>query len=99
MVLIVSTGCYFVTGIIGYKVVAFLLLVTLSLLTLFFDILPIQDSELPSIERMIMKLHFWLKDASLSEEKGFGLDTNNVTIEKFPLIVGRVTAVNLKRIE
>ncbi len=97
--MIVSIGCYFLTGIIGYKVVAFLLLVTLSLLTLFFDILPIQDNELPFMERMIMKLHFWLKDASLSEEKGFGLDTNNVTVEKFPLIVGPVTAVKLQRIE
>ena len=41
LVLIVSVGCYFLTDMIGYKVVAFLLLVTLSLLALFFDILPI----------------------------------------------------------
>lgn len=41
LVLMVSIGCYFLTDIIGYKVVAFLLLVTLSLLALFFDILPI----------------------------------------------------------
>ncbi len=43
-----------------------------------------QDNELPFLEKMIMKLHFWLKDASLSEEKGFGLDTNNVTCRKIP---------------
>ncbi|HEX4875512.1 MAG TPA: KUP/HAK/KT family potassium transporter, partial [Chitinophagaceae bacterium] len=46
-----------------------------------------QDNELPFIERVIMKFHFWLKEHSLSEEKGFGLDLANVTVEKFPLIV------------
>ncbi len=58
-----------------------------------------QDNELPFFEKLIMKFHFWLKDASLSEEKGFGLDTSNVTVEKFPLIVSSVAAVKLKRIE
>jgi len=58
-----------------------------------------QDSELPFMERIIMKIHFWLKDISLSEEKGFGLDPSNVTVEKFPLIVGPVTKLRLKRIE
>ena len=58
-----------------------------------------QDNELPFIERIIMKLHFWLKDVSLSEEKGFGLDTSNVTVEKFPLIVAPVTNIKLTRIE
>lgn len=41
LVLIVSIICFFLTDIIGYKVVAFLLLVTLSFLALFFDILPV----------------------------------------------------------
>ncbi len=58
-----------------------------------------QDNELPFIERVIMKFHFWLKEHSLSEEKGFGLDTANVTVEKFPLIVAPVTNLKLKRIE
>ena len=58
-----------------------------------------QDSELPFIERLIMKIHFWLKDISLSEEKGFGLDPSNVVVEKFPLIVGPVTKLRLKRVE
>lgn len=39
------------------------------------------------------------QDVSLSEEKGFGLDTSNVTMEKFPLIVSPVTSIKLKRIE
>ena len=58
-----------------------------------------QDNELPFFERIIMKLHFWLKELSLSEERGFGLDPSNVTIEKFPLIVAPVTKLKLKRIE
>ncbi len=58
-----------------------------------------QDNELPFIERVIMKFHFWLKEHSLSEEKGFGLDAANVTIEKFPLIVAPVTNLKLKRVE
>jgi KUP system potassium uptake protein len=58
-----------------------------------------QDNELPFFERVIMRLHFWLKEHSLSEEKGFGLDAANVTIEKFPLIVRPVTNLKLKRVE
>lgn len=58
-----------------------------------------QDNELPFIERVIMKFHFWLKEHSLSEEKGFGLDVANVTVEKFPLIVAPVTNLKLRRVE
>ncbi|HVZ56805.1 MAG TPA: KUP/HAK/KT family potassium transporter [Chitinophagaceae bacterium] len=58
-----------------------------------------QDNELPFVERVIMKLYFWIKEVSLSEERGFGLDVANVTVEKFPLIVAPVTNLRLKRIE
>jgi KUP system potassium uptake protein len=58
-----------------------------------------QDNDLPVIERFIMKLYFWLKEISLSEEKGFGLDVSNVTVEKFPLIVAPVANLKLKRVE
>ncbi len=57
-----------------------------------------QDNELPFFERIIMKLYFSIKEWSLSEERGFGLDTANVTIEKFPLIVSPVPDMKLKRI-
>lgn len=57
-----------------------------------------QDNDLPFFERIIMKLYFWLKDISLSEERGFGLDPSTVTIEKFPLIVAPVSKLNMKRI-
>lgn len=57
-----------------------------------------QDNELPFLERIIMKLYFWLKEISLGEERGFGLDPSNVTVEKFPLIVAPVSNLNLKRV-
>lgn len=57
-----------------------------------------QDIELPILERMIMKFYFWIKEWSLSEERGFGLDVSNVTVEKFPLIVAPVTNLSLKRV-
>jgi KUP system potassium uptake protein len=57
-----------------------------------------QDNELSFFERVIMKLHFWVKEVSLSEERGFGLDPANVIIEKFPLIVSQISNIRLKRI-
>jgi KUP system potassium uptake protein len=57
-----------------------------------------QDNELPFWERVVMKLYFWLKEVSLSEEKGFALDASNVTVEKFPLVVAPVKSLKLKRI-
>ena len=57
-----------------------------------------QDGELPFFEKLVMRVHFWLKDISLSEEKGFGLDPSNVTVEKFPLVVGSLPELKLKRI-
>ena len=58
-----------------------------------------QDNDLPILERMIMKIHFGLKELSLSEERGFGLDTSNVVVEKFPLIVSPVTNIAVKRVK
>ncbi len=57
-----------------------------------------QDNELPFLERIVMKIYFWLKEISLSEERGFGLDPSNVVVEKFPLIVAPVTSIRLKRV-
>jgi len=56
------------------------------------------DNELPFIEKLIMKSYFWLKEVSLGEERGFGLDPSTVTVEKFPLIVSPVSNINLKRL-
>ncbi len=57
-----------------------------------------QDNELAFFEKLIMKLHFWIKDKSLSEERGFGLEQSNITVEKFPLIVAPVRNLKLNRI-
>lgn len=56
------------------------------------------DNELPFTEKLIMKFHLWLKELSLSEERGFGLDPSFVTVEKFPLMVSPAASVSMKRI-
>jgi KUP system potassium uptake protein len=45
-----------------------------------------------------MKIYFWVKEISLSEEKGFGLVQSNVQVEKFPLIVAPVSKLKLQRV-
>ena len=57
-----------------------------------------QDNELPFWDRLVMKFYFWVKMISLSEERGFGLDASNVTVEKFPLVVAPVKTLRLTRI-
>jgi KUP system potassium uptake protein len=57
------------------------------------------DNDLPIYERVIMRLYFLLKKASLSEERGFGLDSSYVTVEKYPLVVSPVSNLNLRRVE
>ncbi|CAN5525833.1 KUP/HAK/KT family potassium transporter [soil metagenome] len=57
-----------------------------------------QDNELPLMEKLVMKLHFWLKEISLSEERGFGLVSSNVVIEKFPLIVSPASNMKITRV-
>ncbi len=56
------------------------------------------DNELPFTEKVIMKLYFWLKEISLSEERGFGLDPGFITVEKFPLIVSPMPGIPLRRV-
>lgn len=56
------------------------------------------DNELPFFEKIVMKIHFFLKEISLSEERGFGLDPSSVTVEKFPLIVSPIPQISLERI-
>jgi len=57
-----------------------------------------QDNELPFFERIIMKIYFYVKEISLSEEKGFGLEQSKVQVEKFPLMVAPVSKLKLKRV-
>ncbi len=57
-----------------------------------------QDNELPFFEQLIMKGYFWVKELSLSEERGFGLEQSNVLVEKFPLVVAPVSSLKIKRV-
>ncbi|MEO8769551.1 MAG: KUP/HAK/KT family potassium transporter [Ferruginibacter sp.] len=57
-----------------------------------------QDNELPFFETFVMKLYFWLKELSVSEERSFGLEQSNVAVEKFPLVVAPVSKLKLQRI-
>jgi KUP system potassium uptake protein len=57
-----------------------------------------RDNELPLWEQLMMKGYFILKRISLSEERGFGLDPSDVTLEKYPIIVSAVSEYNLKRV-
>ena len=57
-----------------------------------------QDNELPFFEHLIMKLYFWLKELSVSEERNFGLEQSNVAVEKFPLVVAPVSKLKLTRV-
>ena len=57
-----------------------------------------EDNDLPFFEKLVLNLYFKIKDRSLSEEKGFGLDQSNVTIEHFPLVISPVTYLKLKRV-
>jgi len=56
------------------------------------------DNNLHFIEKLVMRYYFLLKEISLSEEKGFGLDPSNVIVEKFPLIVSPAVNLRIKRI-
>ena len=57
-----------------------------------------QDNDLPLFEKLVMRMYFWIKEVSLSEEKGFGLEQSKVLVEKFPLIVAPLSKMKLNRI-
>lgn len=58
-----------------------------------------RDNVLPMWERLFMRGYFLLKRLSLSEERGFGLDPSDVTVEKYPIIVSHTAEVQLRRLE
>jgi KUP system potassium uptake protein len=57
------------------------------------------DNELPTHEKIILRLYFLIKRFSLSETKAFGLDSSSVKIEKFPLVISQAKGYRLKRID
>ena len=57
-----------------------------------------RDNSLPMMDKLMMRGYFILKKFSLSEERGFGLDPSDVTLEKYPIIVSATPDFNLKRV-
>jgi KUP system potassium uptake protein len=57
------------------------------------------DNSLSLYEKAIMQIYFILKKISLSEEKGFGLDSSFVTVERVPLILSRTKDYELTRVK
>jgi KUP system potassium uptake protein len=56
------------------------------------------ENELPAYQRVIMHLHFILRRLTVSEQQWFGLDDNDVEVEKIPLLISPVKDYDLKRI-
>jgi KUP system potassium uptake protein len=57
------------------------------------------DNDLPTYEKLILNVYFFMKHFSLSEAKAFGLDSSSVKIEKFPMIISQPKSFQLKRVE
>jgi KUP system potassium uptake protein len=55
------------------------------------------ENELSYTNDFILKVYFLLKHISLPDEKEYGLDYSNVTVEKSPLIVSTPKNINLIR--
>ena len=56
------------------------------------------DSDLTFFENTVMNAYFFLKKFSLSEEKGFGLDSSSVKVEQFPLVLHAPEKIELVRV-
>ncbi len=57
------------------------------------------DGDLTFFEKVVMNTYFIMKKLSLSEEKGFGLDSSSVKVEQFPLVLHPPENIEMKRIE
>ena len=58
-----------------------------------------RDNKLNLFDKMVMRGYFLVKKFSLSEERGFGLDSSDVTMEKFPLVISAAADIQLKRLD
>jgi KUP system potassium uptake protein len=56
------------------------------------------ENKLPAYKRIIMHLHFLLMRLTVSEKQWFGLDDNQVEVEKIPLLISPAPEIDLKRI-
>ena len=57
------------------------------------------DSDLTFFENIVMNAYFFMKKFSLSEEKGFGLDSSSVKVEQFPMVIHPPEIIDMKRID
>ncbi len=57
------------------------------------------DSDLTFFENIVMNTYFFMKKFSLSEEKGFGLDSSSVKVEQFPMVLHPPEIIGMKRLE
>jgi len=57
------------------------------------------DSHLTFFEKIVMNTYFILKKLSLSEQKGFGLDSSSVKVEKFPMVLHAPENIEMIRID
>ncbi len=57
------------------------------------------DSDVNFFEKIVMNTYFIMKKFSLSEEKGFGLDSSSVKVEQFPLVLHAPEKIHLDRIK
>ncbi len=55
------------------------------------------ENELSFWKNLMMRLYFILDKISLPEPEAFGLDYNNVIVERVPLVVQNTEAIHLKR--
>jgi KUP system potassium uptake protein len=55
------------------------------------------DNDLPKWNSLLLKLYYNIKKIAVKEEVNFGLEANNVWVEKYPLIVNPIGKIWLKR--
>jgi KUP system potassium uptake protein len=56
------------------------------------------DNDLPTYEKLVLNIYFFIKHFCLSEAKAFGLDSSSVKIEKFPMIINQPKELHLHRL-
>jgi len=57
------------------------------------------DSDLSFFEKIVMNTYFIMKKLSLSEEKGFGLDSSSVKVEQFPMVLHAPEKIDMRRLD
>jgi len=57
------------------------------------------EGNLSTFDGLILRLKFKIKQYTVSPVKWFGLDTSNVTLEPYPILIGENQKINLQRIK